>query len=118
MLLTMKYYGKRHPKLKWLRPLGPISACVIAIIAAVAGDLEHKGIRIVGKIPKGEAQRIYEAGSGDAYHTVGYDVGAQACEMDLEHRGIRIVGKIPKGEAQGVYKGSSMDVWDRLQRRV
>ncbi|WIA34220.1 hypothetical protein OEZ86_012573 [Tetradesmus obliquus] len=53
MLLTMKYYGKRHPKLKWLRPLGPISACVIAIIAAVAGDLEHKGIRIVGKIPKG-----------------------------------------------------------------
>jgi hypothetical protein len=58
MLLTMKYFGKRYPKLKWLRPLGPISACVIAIIAAVAGDLQNKGIRIVGHIPKGKTACI------------------------------------------------------------
>lgn len=50
----MKYFGKRYSKLKWLRPLGPISACVIAIIASVAGDLQNKGIRIVGHIPKGK----------------------------------------------------------------
>jgi MFS superfamily sulfate permease-like transporter len=56
MLLTMKYYGKRYPKLKWMRPLGPISACIVAIIAAVAGDLQNKGIRIVGHIPKGKQQ--------------------------------------------------------------
>jgi hypothetical protein len=55
MLLTMKYFGKRYPKLKWMRPLGPISACVIAIIAAVAGDLQNKGIHIVGHIPKGKS---------------------------------------------------------------
>jgi MFS superfamily sulfate permease-like transporter len=64
MLLTMKYYGKRYPKLKWMRPLGPISACVIAIIAAVAGDLENRGIRIVGKIPKGEFAYVCEEGWG------------------------------------------------------
>eukprot|EP00775_Hariotina_reticulata_P010081 gene10081-10236_t len=52
-LLTMKYFGKRYPSLKWLRPLGPISACAIAIIAVVAGRLQDKGIRIVGNIPRG-----------------------------------------------------------------
>jgi MFS superfamily sulfate permease-like transporter len=53
MLLTIKYYGKRYPRLKWLRPLGPISACLVAIIAVVAGNLQNKGIKIVGHIPAG-----------------------------------------------------------------
>lgn len=53
LLLTMKFFGKRYAKFKWLRPLGPISACVIAMVAVVAGRLQDKGIRIVGTIPKG-----------------------------------------------------------------
>lgn len=53
MLLTIKYFGKRYPRLKWLRPLGPISACIVAIIAVVAGNLQNKGIKIVGHIPAG-----------------------------------------------------------------
>jgi len=53
-LLTLKYFGKRSPRLKWLRPLGPISACAIAITAVVAGQLQDKGIRIVGSIPRGD----------------------------------------------------------------
>jgi sulfate transporter 4 len=56
MLLTIKFYGKRYPRLKWLRPIGPISACVVAIIAVVAGNLQDKGIRIVGHIPAGVAR--------------------------------------------------------------
>lgn len=55
MLLTIKFYGKRYPRLKWLRPIGPISACVVAIIAVVAGNLQDKGIKIVGNIPAGWA---------------------------------------------------------------
>jgi phage-related minor tail protein len=34
--------------------LGPISACVIAIIAAVVGNLQNKGIAILGHIPKSD----------------------------------------------------------------
>lgn len=57
MLLTIKYFGKRYPRLKWLRPLGPISACIVAIIAVVAGNLQNKGIKIVGHIPAGGVVR-------------------------------------------------------------
>jgi sulfate transporter 4 len=53
MLLTIKFFGKRYPRLKWLRPLGPISACVIAIVAVVAGRLQERGIKTVGHIPAG-----------------------------------------------------------------
>ncbi|KAF8066266.1 SULTR2 [Scenedesmus sp. PABB004] len=64
LLLTMKrapppppppaqFFGKRSPQLKWLRPLGPISACAIAIVAVVAGGLQNRGIRTVGRIPTG-----------------------------------------------------------------
>lgn len=53
MLLTIKFFGKRSPRLKWLRPLGPICACVVAIVAVVAGNLQDKGIKIVGHIPAG-----------------------------------------------------------------
>lgn len=53
MLLTIKFFGKRYPRLKWLRPLGPICACIVAIIAVVAGNLQNKGIKIVGHIPAG-----------------------------------------------------------------
>lgn len=74
MLLTIKYFGKRYPRLKWLRPLGPISACVVAIIAVVAGDLQNRGIKIVGHIP---------AGAGWLFLLRDRGVGQQSCWVDI-----------------------------------
>lgn len=54
MLITMKHLAKRFKKLAWLRPLGPITVCVIAIITVVIGNLDGKGlIRTVQHIPQG-----------------------------------------------------------------
>lgn len=54
MLITMKHLAKRFQKLAWLRPLGPITVCVIAIITVVIGNLDGKGlIRTVQHIPQG-----------------------------------------------------------------
>eukprot|EP00892_Ulva_mutabilis_P007475 jgi/Ulvmu1/509/UM001_0517.1 len=54
MLITMKHLAKRFKKLSWLRPLGPITVCVIAIVTVVIGDLDGKGlIRTVSHIPQG-----------------------------------------------------------------
>lgn len=54
MLITMKYMSKRFKKLSWLRPLGPITVCIIAIVTVVIGDLDGKDlIRTVKQIPQG-----------------------------------------------------------------
>eukprot|EP00980_Cylindrotheca_fusiformis_P030104 scaffold24377_cov132-Cylindrotheca_fusiformis.AAC.2 len=53
MLIAMKHYGKSVPKLKWMRPLGPLTVTVVSIILTYALDLESEGIPIVGHIPKG-----------------------------------------------------------------
>ena len=54
MLLVMKEGGKRVKKLSWLRTLGPISACIIGLLAVIIGHVDEMGIKIVGTIPKGE----------------------------------------------------------------
>lgn len=57
LLIFMKELGKKGgKKYKWLmfaRPLGPITAVVIAMLAVAIGNLDQKGIRTVGKIPEG-----------------------------------------------------------------
>lgn len=109
MLLTIKFYGKRYPRLKWLRPIGPISACVVAIIAVVAGDLQDKGIKIVGHIPAGRSgddvrcapasQKRYSSSrlltrvpkhptslaAGGGLVSVGRFSQLQACSQGLQH---------------------------------
>ncbi len=45
--------GKRHQRLKWLRPLGPITACIIGLCAVFIGKVDTKGIKIIASIPKG-----------------------------------------------------------------
>lgn len=48
--------SKNYPKLSWLRPLGPISVCIIAILAVVIGKLDKEGnelIRTVQHVPQG-----------------------------------------------------------------
>jgi sulfate transporter 4 len=54
VLLSMKKASKHYKKLSWLRPLGPITVCVAAIIVVVAGDLDGKGlVKTVSTVPKG-----------------------------------------------------------------
>jgi sulfate transporter 4 len=53
LMLLIKHCGKRYPRLKWMRPLGPITACVVGLVAVSAGNLTAKGIKVVGSIPKG-----------------------------------------------------------------
>lgn len=104
MLLTVKYFGKRYPKLKWLRPLGPISACVVAIIAVVAGNLQDKGIKIVGHIPAGASAILL---AGDARLTL--DVRLWLCLVDCAN-----VRKRPLIAPDGLPKTCSSGDKDRL----
>jgi Sulfate permease family len=54
LLLLIKYLAKNHKKLAWMRPLGPITICIISIIAVVVGDLDGKKIiKTVKNVPKG-----------------------------------------------------------------
>lgn len=53
MLVAMKHFGKTVPKLKWMRPLGPLTVTVVSIVLTYTLDLEAQGIPIVGHIPKG-----------------------------------------------------------------
>jgi MFS superfamily sulfate permease-like transporter len=55
-LICLKLLSKRVKKLAWVGALGPILACAISIVAVVAGKLDQRGIKIVEKIPQGEAQ--------------------------------------------------------------
>lgn len=52
LLLAMKHCGKSYARCRWMRPAGPITACVISIICVYAGVDKH-GIRIVSHIPRG-----------------------------------------------------------------
>lgn len=67
ILLSMKEASRRVPKLKFLRPLGPITACIIAIAVVLIGDFKdakckynaEEGeewpacIEVVGFVPSG-----------------------------------------------------------------
>eukprot|EP00878_Enallax_costatus_P007429 GHUV01007780.1.p1 GENE.GHUV01007780.1~~GHUV01007780.1.p1 ORF type:complete len:422 (+),score=57.02 GHUV01007780.1:303-1568(+) len=52
-LLSLRQLSKRAQKVRWIGALGPILACVIGIVAVVAGKLDKKGIKIVKTIPQG-----------------------------------------------------------------
>jgi len=54
-LIVMRLVSKKVKKLHWIGALGPILACIISIIAVVAGQLENKGIKVVKNIPHGMA---------------------------------------------------------------
>ncbi|KXZ46976.1 hypothetical protein GPECTOR_39g470 [Gonium pectorale] len=53
LLVAMKEIGKRSKRYRWLRPLGPISVCIIALCAVYIGHVDKKGIRTIGTIKKG-----------------------------------------------------------------
>ncbi|GFR50731.1 hypothetical protein Agub_g12988 [Astrephomene gubernaculifera] len=53
LLVTMKEIGKRSKRFRWLRPLGPITVCIIALCAVYIGHVDQKGIKVIGSIQKG-----------------------------------------------------------------
>jgi sulfate transporter 4 len=54
LLLVIKKVAKKYPKVGWLRPLGPITVCVLSIIVVVIGDLDGKQlVKAVGNVPQG-----------------------------------------------------------------
>jgi Sulfate permease family len=54
MLLTIKECAKRYKRLRWMRPLGPITVCIISIAAVAIGNLDGKElIKSVSDVPKG-----------------------------------------------------------------
>jgi sulfate transporter 4 len=54
VLLSMKNVGKRFKKLAFLRAMGPITVCIVAVIVTVIGDLDGKGhVKTVKDIPQG-----------------------------------------------------------------
>jgi sulfate transporter 4 len=55
LLLGMKELSSRVPRLHWTKPLGPISICILGIVAVVIGDLDGKKlVKTVHRIPRGE----------------------------------------------------------------
>jgi hypothetical protein len=49
--------AKKYPKFSWLRILGPMSVCIIAILAVVIGNLDSEGnelIRTLKGFPQGK----------------------------------------------------------------
>mmetsp|Transcript_13724 Transcript_13724/g.40146 ORF Transcript_13724/g.40146 Transcript_13724/m.40146 type:complete len:507 (-) Transcript_13724:70-1590(-) len=52
-LLMMKNIGKKYPRFKWVRAMGPLTVTAFTILITWAGGLDEKGIPVVGDIPKG-----------------------------------------------------------------
>ncbi|KXZ44585.1 hypothetical protein GPECTOR_65g203 [Gonium pectorale] len=53
LLVTFKEVGKRSTRFKWLRPIGPLTVCIIGLLAVYIGKVDRKGIKIIGSIPPG-----------------------------------------------------------------
>jgi len=53
LLVSLKNVGKKFPKFKWVRAIGPLAVTVIAIAMVAAINLDERGIPIVGSIPRG-----------------------------------------------------------------
>lgn len=54
LLLAIKTTAKRIPRLRWIRPLGPLTVLILAIVIVVVGDLDGKElIKTVSSVPKG-----------------------------------------------------------------
>jgi sulfate transporter 4 len=53
ILVSIKVASQKHPKLSWIRPVGPFLVSILAIILVVTLDLDTRGIPVVGNIPKG-----------------------------------------------------------------
>lgn len=52
-LVLLKHLGRKYPKFKWARAIGPLFVTAITITFTWVFDLSEKGIPIVSTIPKG-----------------------------------------------------------------
>jgi MFS superfamily sulfate permease-like transporter len=80
LLVSLKLIGKRFKKAFWISALGPISACVIGIVAVVAGGLQNRGIKIVEKIPAGKGDPRTSHGSDSITECMSVCDGMHGCE--------------------------------------
>jgi sulfate transporter 4 len=48
-----KALSLRSKKLAWLRAIGPLSACIVGVVAVYVGSVDEDGIKIIENIPKG-----------------------------------------------------------------
>ncbi|PNW70519.1 hypothetical protein CHLRE_17g723350v5 [Chlamydomonas reinhardtii] len=53
LLVLFKEVGKRSKRFKWLRPIGPLTVCIIGLCAVYVGNVQNKGIKIIGAIKAG-----------------------------------------------------------------
>lgn len=53
VLLGMKWLGKKYPRIKFVRALGPLTVTILGIITSAAANLKAKGWSLVGTIPSG-----------------------------------------------------------------
>ncbi|GLC36560.1 Proton/sulfate cotransporter 2 [Pleodorina starrii] len=53
LLVSMKEIGKRSKRFAWLRPLGPLTVCIIGLCSVYIGHVDRKGIKIIGTIKAG-----------------------------------------------------------------
>ncbi|GFR48515.1 hypothetical protein Agub_g10409, partial [Astrephomene gubernaculifera] len=53
LLTVFKEVGKRSKRFRWLRPIGPLTVCILGLIAVYAGHVDVRGIKVVGAIKKG-----------------------------------------------------------------
>ncbi len=53
ILVAFKELGKRYKRFRWLRPLGPLTVCIIGLCSVYIGHVDQKGIKIIGTIKAG-----------------------------------------------------------------
>ena len=58
LTLTLQELGKKYKALRWMRPLGPLTACIIGLCSVYIGHVDNYGIRIIGTIPAGECLAV------------------------------------------------------------
>ena len=52
LLLLMKFLGKRYQRLRWMRPLGPLTVTILSISITYGAKLDSM-VDVVGKFPSG-----------------------------------------------------------------
>ena len=84
VLLAMKKVSKKYPKLAWMRPLGPITVVVAAIIVVVAGKLDDGDnplVNVVGNVPQGAARSVQNVCVAHIAHCLSFWLARQATQQ-------------------------------------
>ena len=53
VILTIKNVGLRYKSMKWIKPFGSLTVCILTILLSYLLQFQNRGIPIVGTIPSG-----------------------------------------------------------------